>query len=238
MTAMTKPQVVPRSEWLRARLELLEREKAFDKERDALSAARRALPWVHVEQPYEFQDLEGPVSLEELFDGASQLVVQHFMFGPEWEAGCPHCSFWADGFDRLVTHLAQRDVAFAAVSRAPISRLDAYRKRMGWKFRWVSSLGNRFNFHFAVSATDEEMAQGTTHYNYQDTPTGSLQERPGMSVFAKNDEGIFHTYSTFARGLDRLNVAYQVLDMVPRGRAEEGLPYPQAWVRRHDEYED
>jgi predicted dithiol-disulfide oxidoreductase (DUF899 family) len=208
--------VVSRAEWREARAALLTREKAFDRERDALTAATRALPWVEVQTNYEFEGASGRESLAQLFDGRSQLIVQHFMFHPDWNAGCPHCSFWADGFDPMIAHLRVRDARFVAISRAPWPKLAAYRRRMGWHLHWVSSAGNDFNRDYGVTVNDAEL--------------------PGLSVFARRDDRVFHTYSTYARGLDHFNAAYHLLDVVPKGRDEAALPYPQAWVRRHDEY--
>lgn len=234
---MTNHKIVSKDEWLEARKAFLEKEKAFDKQRDAMAQALRDLPWVKVETDYVFAGENGPESLEDLFAGRSQLIVQHFMFGPDWEAGCPSCSYWADGFDPMIVHLNQRDVSFAAVSRAPLNSLLAYRQRMGWNFKWVSSLDNSFNFDYRVSASDDEIAANETEYNYQKTPVYS-PELPGLSVFHKDEDGtIYHTYSTFARGLDRLNAAYHLLDSTPKGRDEAGLSFTQAWVRRHDEYD-
>lgn len=211
-----KPDVVSRTQWQQARAALLVQEKAFDRERDALTAKARALPWVEVDAPYVFDTGAGQATLTDLFAGRSQLVVQHFMFHPDWQQGCPHCSFWADGFAPTIPHLNARDVSFTAVSRAPWQTIDAYRARMGWNFQWVSSGGNDFNSDYQVTLDDTEV--------------------PGISVFALRDGRVFHTYSTYARGLDHFNSAYHLLDVVPNGRDEGALPYPQAWVRRHDEY--
>ncbi|REJ82169.1 MAG: DUF899 domain-containing protein [Acidobacteria bacterium] len=234
---MNDQRVVSRDEWLAERRELLAEEKELDRRRDALSSRRCALPWVRVERAYRFEAEGGELSLRDLFGDREQLVVQHFMFGPDWQEGCKHCSFWADGFDPMVVHLHHRGVAFAAVSRAPLASLLAYRDRMGWSFPWVSSLGTTFNYDYGVSVSDDDMEAGATSYNYREIDPGELRERPGMSVFVRRGDDVFHTYSTYARGLDRLNAAYQVLDMVPRGRDENDLPYPMAWVRRRDEYE-
>ena len=227
-------EVVSREEWLERRLAHLEREKAFDRQRDALSAERRELPWVEVTEEYVFDTERGEATLVDLFAGRSQLIVQHFMFGEGWDAGCPSCSFWADGFDGFVTHLAQRDASFVAASAAPLDTLLAYRERMGWSFRWVSSGRCSFNRDYAVSFTPEEIEAGAV-YNYDKEAT--MGEYPGTSVFALQDGRVFHTYSTYARGLDRLNGAYHYMDLLPRGRDEAGLPFSQAWVRRRDEYE-
>lgn len=223
-------------EWLKARLELLEAEKAFARQGDALAARRRALPWVKVEKDYRFRTNDGERSLTDLFGPHRQLIVQHFMLGPGWEAGCPMCSFWADGYDGMAIHMAARDAAFVAVSRGSLDAINAYRRRMGWSFDWVSCEGSDFNFDFNVSFTDEQLASGVATYNYR-TDENDMDELPGTSVFAKNAAGeVFHTYSTYGRGLDRLNGAYAYIDLTPKGRDEDELPFPMAWVRRHDEY--
>jgi predicted dithiol-disulfide oxidoreductase (DUF899 family) len=227
--------IVSEDEWLAARKALLAKEKEFTKARDALSAARRALPWVKVEKRYSFDGPNGKQTLAELFDGRSQLIVYHFMFGPDWEAGCPHCSHWADNFNGIIVHLNQRDVTMVAVSRAPYVKLAAYEKRMGWTFKWLSSLETEFNFDFHVSFTPEEVAAKDALYNFQ-RQDPSVGEREGVSVFFKDPAGaVFHTYSTYARGIDMLSVDYNYLDLVPKGR-DEGDRGP-FWVRRHDEYE-
>ena len=234
---MTDHPVVSDAEWLEARRALLDKEKEFTRLRDELSSRRRDLPWRRVETDYVFNGGDGPVSLSELFGPHSQLMIYHFMFGPDWDAGCPSCSFWADNFDGIVQHLAHRDVAFAAVSRAPLARLREYRERMGWRFRWVSSAANEFNFDYQVSFRPEQQ-DAEVVYNYCSGPWRG-DESPGLSVFHKGDSGaIFHTYSTYARGLDMINGAYHLLDLAPKGRDEAGLEWPQQWVRRHDEYDD
>ncbi|MCE7997973.1 MAG: DUF899 domain-containing protein [Rhodobiaceae bacterium] len=228
--------IVDRDEWIKARKELLEEEKSFSKARDALAAKRRALPWVKVDKTYAFETAEGAKSLRDLFDGRNQLIVQHFMFGPDWEEGCPSCSFWGDNFDQTVPHLAARDVAFVAVSRAPLQNLLAYRDRLGWSFPWVSSLGNDFNFDFDVSFDSERAPDQPVYYNYHDT-VFPASEAPGVSVFFKDDaDEIYHTYSVFARGLEDLNGTYRLLDTTPKGRDEDALAYPMEWVRRRDQY--
>jgi len=233
---MTESNATDRAEWLRARIALLEEEKAHVRAGDEIAARRRALPKLKLEKDYIFKCPQGAVKLSELFDGRSQLIVQHFMFGPDWEEGCPSCSFWADGFDPMIVHLNQRDVSFAVVSRAAIDKLEAYRKRMGWDFTWVSSLDNSFNYDFKVSATESQTAAGTMTYNYAESPVRG-SESHGTSVFLKDADGtIYHTYSTYGRGLDRMNAAYGYLDLTPNGRNEGDLPYGMAWVRRHDEY--
>jgi predicted dithiol-disulfide oxidoreductase (DUF899 family) len=233
---MTTHQILSREDWTAARRKLLDDEKAFTKARDKLSAARRALAWEKVETNYVFDSENGPVGLSGLFAGRSQLLVYHFMFGPDWEAGCKSCSFWADNFERIVVHLNHRDVSLVLISRAPLERLMAYKKRMGWTFEWVSSLGNSFNHDFAVSFSEEELAKGEKNYNFG-TQQAYGEESPGISVFAKDGNTIYRTYSTFSRGLDMLNGAYHLLDLMPKGRDEEGLSYGMEWLRRRDEYE-
>ena len=221
---MQQHKVVSRQEWLAARQVHLAEEKAFDRQRDALSRQRRALLWVKLDKEYVFQGVGGPESLADLFDPHGQLIVYHFMFHPDWEAGCKSCSFWADNYNGVTAHLGARDVSLAAVSRAPLDKLTAFRERMGWTFKWVSSLDCDFNYDFHVSFTDEEMARGEMEYNYRMT-NFPVPEAPGISVFCRDDRGvIFHTYSTFARGLDKVNGAYHLLDITPNGRDEDTLP--------------
>ncbi len=235
---MQNHRVVSRSEWVAARREHLAKEKEFTRLRDQLSQERRELPWAKVDNDYAFDGPDGKQTLADLFDGRSQLYVYHFMFGTEWEEGCPSCSFWADNFNPLTVHLSHRDVTLVAVSRAPLAKLDAYKKRMGWSFKWVSSAGNDFNRDYHVSFTPEEMEKGEVYYNYGKSQFPS-EEGPGVSIFYNDDSGdIFHTYSCYARGLDMLNAAYHMLDLVPKGRDEQDLPYTMAWLRRHDAYED
>jgi predicted dithiol-disulfide oxidoreductase (DUF899 family) len=230
--------VVSQSEWLKARKDLLAKEKEFTKTRDALSAARRNLPWTLIEKNYVFDGPNGKETLSDLFGGKSQLMIYHFMLGPGWVQGCPSCSFLADHFDGAAIHLAQRDVSLVVVSRAPLAEIEAYKKRMGWKFKWVSSFGNDFNRDFHVSFTPEEKACGKVEYNYELTEFPS-EEAPGLSAFIKGEGGnVLHTYSSYARGLDMLVGTYNFLDMAPKGRDEDALPWTMAWVRRHDEYED
>ena len=218
---MNKHQVVSSEEWLARRNQLLEKEKALTQARDELAQARRALPWERVEKPYVFDAASGPQSLADLFAGRSQLVVYHFMFGPSADVGCKSCAFWADNFNGAAQHLAQRDVTLIAISRAPQAKLQAFRARLGWSFDWVSSGQNDFNFDFKASSREQN----------------SERQHPGVSVFFKDDAGaIFHSYSTYARGLDALNGTYQFLDLVPKGRDEAALPFPQDWVRFHDDY--
>jgi predicted dithiol-disulfide oxidoreductase (DUF899 family) len=225
--------VVGHEEWVDARKALLAKEKEFTRARDELSRQRRELPWERVEKEYVFDGAEGRKTLAELFDGRSQLVVYHFMFDPDWDEGCKSCSFWADNFDRNVIHLKARDVTMVAVSRAPYEKLAAYEKRMGWSFDWYSSGESDFNFDLGVSFRPEDQERRV--YNYGSLPPLGA-DREGMSVFYKDDRGsVFHTYSSYARGIDLLNTAYNYLDLVPKGRDEE-RPHTQAWVRRHDEY--
>ena len=231
---MSQHRIVSQGEWMEARKALLAREKEFTHARDALAEARRALPWVAVEKPYVFEGPKGKETLADLFDGRSQLVVYHFMFDPSWEAGCKHCSFWADNFDPIIVHLNHRDVTMAAISRAPYAKLAAYEKRMGWTFKWLSSAENDFNRDLAVSFTPEELAAKKANYNFT-VQDPSMPEREGLSVFYKDSAGkVFRTYSTYARGIDMINTAYHILDMVPKGRDEAAGN--QFWVKRHDEY--
>ena len=230
----TAHEIASDAEWLAARRELLAEEKALQEARDALARKRRALPWRKVRADYSFDTADGARSLPELFGAASQLLVYHFMFHPDWHAGCKSCSFWADSYNGSLAHLAARDVTLTAISRAPLAKLLAYRDRMGWSFPWVSSAGNSFNFDFGVSFTAEQLT-GEVEYNYR-VAGGRPEELPGISVFARDGDDVYHTYSTYARGLDPCNATYQLLDIVPKGRDEDDLPYPQDWVRRHDEY--
>jgi len=235
---MTTHRIVSREEWTAARREHLAKEKEFTRLRDQLSRERRDLPWVRVDAPYVFDGPDGAVTLADLFEGRSQLIVQHFMFDPSWGEGCKSCSFWVDNFDGIVVHLNHRDVSFALVSRAPIAALEAYRRRMGWRVRWVSSLRADFNRDFGVTFTPEELANGRVYYNYE-SRSFPVTEAPGLSVFTRDADGaIYHTYSCYARGLDMLNGAYHLLDLVPRGRDEAGLSHSMEWLRHHDRYED
>ena len=252
---MTTHSIGTREQWLAARLGLLEAEKELTRRGDELARQRQALPWVRVDRAYRFETDAGSASLADLFRGRSQLLVYHFMFGPDYSAGCPSCSMIADGFDGFAVHLAHHDVMLWAVSRAPLEKLQTYQRRMGWTFPWASSAGSDFNFDFNVSLTEEQQREGGVEYNYRrgghamdatrvpepvtrfaamcgtDAPTYT-RDRPGMSAFVLEDDIVYHTYSTYARGLDGLWGAYQWLDRAPRGRNEMGI-----WWRRHDEYD-
>jgi len=229
-------QVVSREEWIEARRAFLAKEKEFTRQRDELSRRRRELPWVKVEENYVFDGPKGKETLADLFDGRSQLIVYHFMFGPGWEEGCPSCSLLADHIDGALAHLNARDVTLVVVSRAPHNQIEAFKKRMGWRFKWVSSYGNDFNRDYHVSFTKDEMAKGKVYYNYEMQEFGA-EEAPGASVFYKDATGeVFHTYSTYARGGDILLGAYNYLDLTPKGRDEDGLAFTMAWVRHHDRY--
>jgi predicted dithiol-disulfide oxidoreductase (DUF899 family) len=237
-STIENPKIVSRDEWLEARKKLLAREKRLTRERDALAAERRQLPWVKVEKNYVFDSPAGKKTLADLFDGRSQLIVYHFMFGPEWNEGCPSCSFNMDHTDGALVHLAQRDVSFAAVSRAPLSKIEAFKKRLGWRFAWVSSFGTDFNYDYRVSFTPEEVAQGKVDHNF-DLEAFPSTEAPGISVFYKNENGdIFHTYSAYARGTETTMNTYNYLDYVPKGRDEDGLSFTMSWLRHHDRYTD
>jgi predicted dithiol-disulfide oxidoreductase (DUF899 family) len=256
---MTKHRTGTRNEWLAARLELLEAEKELTRRSDELARRRQELPWVRIDKPYGFETDEGSAALADLFRGRSQLLVYHFMFGPDYTAGCPSCSAIADGFDGFAVHLANHDVTLSAVSRAPLAKLQAYKRRMGWSFPWASSLGSDFNVDFNVRFTEEQQREGGVEYNYRreaawtvrapsreaggEGPVAEMaamtgtdaatytRERPGMSAFVLEDGVVYHAYSTYARGLDGLWGMYQWLDRAPKGRNETGV-----WWRRHDEY--
>src|SRR5271154_4797690 len=220
------PKIVSRAEWIAARKKLLAKEKQHTREGDALAAERRQLPWVKVEKNYVFDSPSGKTTLADLFDGRSQLIVYHFMFGPEWKEGCPSCSFNMDHTDSALVHLAQRDVSFAAVSRAPSSKIEEFKKRMGWRFAWVSSFGTDFNYDYHASFTQEDVAKGKVDYNFDRVEFPSA-EAPGISVFYKDGSGIvFHTYSAYARGTENVVNTYNYLDLVPKGRDEDGLYFP------------
>jgi predicted dithiol-disulfide oxidoreductase (DUF899 family) len=238
MTATEKMHavVVSNEEWLQARRALLKQEKALTRQRDELARKRRELPWVKVEKDYVFDGPNGSLTLGDLFAGRSQLMIYHFMFGPDWAEGCPSCSMVADNIDGALVHLAQRDTTLVMVSRAPIGKIEAFQKRMGWKAPWVSSNCNSFNWDFHVSFTKDEMKKGEVFYNFGMNRFPS-DEAPGVSVFFKDEAGaIFHTYSTFARGAEALIGTYNLLDMVPKGRDEADLPFTMSWVRHHDRY--
>lgn len=228
--------VVSRAEWLTARKALLAKEKDFTRLRDELGRRRRELPWVKVDEPYVFDGPRGKETLADLFENRSQLVVYHFMFNPEADEGCKHCSFWADNFNGIGVHLEHRDVTFVAISRAPLIKIEPFKRRMGWSFKWVSSFHNDFNHDYHVSFTPAEVQHGAV-YNYSETQV--MPDREGVSVFYKDEHGnVFHTYSCYARGIDMLNCAYHYLDLVPKGRDEDGLTFTQAWVQYHDRYQD
>jgi predicted dithiol-disulfide oxidoreductase (DUF899 family) len=232
-----KHEVVSREQWTEARKALLAKEKEHTRQRDELSRQRRELPWVKVEKNYVFEGPQGKETLQDLFAGRGQLIIYHFMFGPGWEEGCKSCSFLGDHFDGSLIHLAHRDLTFVVVSRAPFPQIEAFQKRMGWRFKWVSSYGSDFNFDYHVTFTKDERAQGKVEYNYtmQEFP---VDEAPGLSVFCKDPGGdVFHTYSTYGRGLDILMGAYNFLDLIPKGRDEDGLAFSMSWVRHHDRYD-
>lgn len=236
---LVSPKVVSQEEWLALRMELLAREKKLTRERDAVDRVRRALPWVRIEKEYVFEGPNGKETLADLFGGRSQLIVQHFMFAPGWKEGCVGCSFKSDHIDGALPHLEHHGVSFVSVSRAPYAEIEAFRKRMGWRFRWVSSFGSDFNYDFHVSFTKQEIAAGEVYYNYKKQPFES-EERSGDSVFYRDEsDQIYHTYSTFGRGDEMLDTTYMYLDMTPLGRNEDG---PQGnlmdWVKHHDRYED
>jgi predicted dithiol-disulfide oxidoreductase (DUF899 family) len=233
-------KVVSQAEWTEAHRAFLAKEKELTRQRDELSRQRRALPREKVEKNYVFDGPRGKKTLADLFAGKSQLIVYHFMFGPGWKEGCPSCSFLADGFDGAAVHLAHRDVTFVAISRATLPEIEAFKKRMGWRFNWVSSFGNDFNYDYHVSFSQEERqkGQGKVYYNYDMTEFPS-EEGPGTSVFYKNAAGeVFHTYSSYARGLDPMISTYNWLDLTPKGRDEDELAHSMAWVRHHDKYID
>ncbi|SDQ51375.1 Predicted dithiol-disulfide oxidoreductase, DUF899 family [Pseudoxanthomonas sp. CF385] len=237
MLAHDAPALVSHDAWRTARLALLTREKELTRLHDAIARERRALPWVPVETPYTFDTPQGTRTLAELFDGRRQLMVQHFMFAPGWEQGCKSCSFMADHHAGALTHLAQRDLTLIAVSRAPLADIEAFRRRMGWTFPWVSSQGTSFNHDFGVNFTQEEMSRGAVDYNYVRQPFPH-EEAPGISVFVRDDAGqVFHTYSRYGRGVETMMHTYALLDLTPRGRDEDEEDYPMAWVRHHDRYD-
>ena len=232
----TDHRIVSRQQWLAERKALMAREKELTHLGDQIARERRALPWVRLEQDYVFDTPEGRRPLADLFDGHHQLVMQHFMLAPGWEQGCKSCSYMADHTDATLPHLAHRDTAFVAVSRAPLDEIERFRRRMGWKFRWVSSHGTTFNRDFHVSFTADERASGKADYNFGATPPG--EEMPGVSAFWKDESGeVFHTYSTYGRGVEVMMHTYNLLDLTAQGRDEDGLDFTMAWVRHHDRYE-
>ena len=232
--AETNHRIVSRQEWIEARKALLAREKEYTRLGDELARQSRELPWERVEKEYVFDGPDGRQSLSDLFAGRSQLAVYHFMFGVDWDVGCPACSFWADNFNGIDIHLAHRDVTFVAISHAPLAKLEAFKRRMGWTFKWVSAGENGFNYDYQVSA---QPGPQEVMYNYRMVPR-TWAERPGMSAFYKDSDGaIYHTYSCYERGLDALNGAYQWLDRMPKGRDEDGLSFTMAWLRYHDRYD-
>jgi predicted dithiol-disulfide oxidoreductase (DUF899 family) len=230
-------KVVSPAAWLEARKEFLKKEKEYTRLRDELSRQRRELPWEKVEKEYVFEGPRGKATLAELFDGRSQLIVYHFMFGPGWKEGCPGCSLVSDHLDGSIAHLNARDVTVVAISRALIAEIEEFKKRMGWRFHWLSSHGNDFNRDYHVSFTEDELAKGEVNYNYEKKSSFPREEGPGASAFFKDEAGdIFHTYSTYGRGLEVLIGAYSLLDLAPKGRDEDALPSPMSWVRHHDRY--
>jgi predicted dithiol-disulfide oxidoreductase (DUF899 family) len=234
---MSKPVIASREDWLTARLELLQREKEHTKRKDEITEARRALPWVKLTKNYVFQSKDGPQDIGELFGPHSQLITYHFMFGPAWEEGCKSCSYWADSYEGLSAHLAARDIAFTAVSSAPLERLLDFKKRMGWTFNWVSSFENGFNHDFDVGFDETRPNDRSRAYNFGNMPDAFMDEMHGTSVFAKDEDGtVCHTYSTYGRGLDATNAAYAYIDLTPKGRHEPSEGNPMEWVRHHDRY--
>lgn len=234
---MANHHIVSREDWLEARKAHLQKEKEFTRQRDQLSQERRDMPWVKVDKEYVFEGPNGKESLSDLFEDKSQLMIYHFMFGPDWDEGCPSCSFWADNYNGIVVHLKHRDITMLAISKAKLEKLEAYKKRMGWGFKWGSSFDNNFNRDYHVSFTEEETQKGEMYYNYHRTHFPS-SEGPGISVFYKDEDGtVYHTYSCYARGLDMLNGAYHMIDLTPKGRMEQGQRN-MYWLKRHDQYED
>ncbi|HTT37779.1 MAG TPA: thioredoxin family protein [Burkholderiales bacterium] len=234
--AMTDHQIVTHDEWISARRRFLAKEKEFTRLRDELSRERRELPWERVEKEYVFEGENGKETLADLFGKRSQLIVYHFMYAPDWDIGCRSCSFWADNFNGIIAHLNQRDVSMVAVSRAPLQKLQDQARRLGWTFQWVSSFDNDFNFDYKVSFSPEMLARSEALYNFG-TEKRNSGELPGVSVFFKDGGEIFHTYSAYSRGVDILNTAYHYLDIAPKGRDEDALSYPMAWVRHRIAYE-
>jgi predicted dithiol-disulfide oxidoreductase (DUF899 family) len=234
---MTTHITTTRDKWLEARLDLLAAEKDLTRRSDEVARLRQQLPWVRVEKKYVFDGPEGPVTLADLFNGRSQLIVQQFMLAPGWEQGCKSCSFMADHTDSMTIHLAHRDVTMVAISRAPLAEIERFRRRMNWQFKWVSSYGTDFNYDFGVSFKPEEVAKGKINYNYGNWPLVG-EEWPGVAVFAKDGTGhVFHTYSTYGRGVEVMMATYRMLDLTPKGRDEPEVIYKMDWVRHHDRYE-
>jgi predicted dithiol-disulfide oxidoreductase (DUF899 family) len=237
-TALQDHEVVSHEEWIAARKALLAEEKVFTHRREELARKRRALPWERVKKEYVFEGTNGRETLSDLFDGRSQLIVYHFMFPPEDDQGCPHCSFWADHYDPTLVHLNHRDVSLVVISRAPVAKIEAFKKRMGWRFKWISSGNTDFNYDYQASFRPEDLKRGTAVYNYGPLNM-DVADREGISVFYRDESGqVFHTYSTYARGIDMVNATYQFLDLVPKGRDEQDFAFPQEWVRYHDRYDD
>ena len=225
--------IVSKAEWDAKRIELLKKEKAFTRQRDELSILRRSLPWQKIDKEYPLKSKHGDIRFADMFDGRSQLIIYHFMFGPDWDEGCKSCSFWADHFNSIIIHLNQRDVSFGAISNGPIEKLLEFQKRMGWDFHWASSLNSDFNYDFNVSFDEGQEGE----YNFKNVAAGPANERPGISVFYKDDqEKLYRTYSTYARGLEDFNTVYRYLDVVPKGRDEKDLCYAQEWVKLKDQY--
>ena len=228
------PPKVSREEWLKARIELLKKEKEHSKARDELTKARQKMPWVKIEKDYVFDGPNGQVHLKNLFQGKSQLIIYHFMFEDDWSEGCKSCSFLADHYEPAIVHLANRDVSLVTISRAPLEKLESFKKRMKWNFNWLSSHDSDFNLDFHVSFTEEELKKKQGYYNFADTELFGTKELPGISVFVLEDDEVFHTYSAFARGLDNFLTTYHLLDIVPKGRNEKGLSYTMEWLRHKD----
>jgi predicted dithiol-disulfide oxidoreductase (DUF899 family) len=231
-----KPKIVSRDEWLSARRALLAKDRALTHQRDDVARQRRELPWVKVDQNYVFDTPRGPRSLADLFDGRSQLIVYQFMFGKGWELGCPNCSYLMDHVDGMLPHLNARDTTFSAISRAPLANIEAFRKRMGWRFPWASSAGNSFNYDFGTAFTVDQIRSGKVNYNYADVDAPPMEDFPGINVFYHDADAVYHTYGTFSRGLDMLVGTYNYLDLTPKGRDEDQYAFDMAWVRYHDEY--
>lgn len=230
-------RVVSRSDWIAERKAFLARERELTRLRDEIARERRQLPWVRIDKDYVFAAPQGRLSLGDLFDGRRQLLVQHFMLGPGWEEGCPSCSYMADHSDGMIVHLANRDTTLVAVSRAPLAEIERFRRRMGWQFTWVSSHGSDFNYDFGVSFTPEAVEGDACHYNYGTSPHAH-DELPGVSAFIKDDAGnVFHSYSTYARGVEVMMGTYNMLDLTPKGRGERDVDHKMEWVRHHDRYE-